>query len=402
MGGLFPQSQKDAIEEMSKGNIHYAADVLQWGIVEGLGENFEGYLDIATCPFIGSFPFGYKKLVIRHESFHHRKGSNDESLGFINLYGLKPWLLYYVFKSYINRWIECYNETDNCFIIFYSAQTFFLKIAKWLKNEYPLIHISLIVPDLPEYMDMGKTKNIINRIKKRKHIQCCEKNIDYFDSYTLLTKEMATALHINSKRHTVLEGIANVSFKESPTNPLEREDNKKRVVYTGTLTRVYGVMDLVNAFDYITEDNYELYICGEGETKEEIIQKCNQDHRIHYLGRVSREQSIQLQQSATILVNPRNNNDEFTKYSFPSKLMEYLASGRPILCYRLDGIPREYDSYLNYIHGNTSQNMATDIMSLCNLTETELNRIGEEGKQFVLREKNCITQTKKIIEMITN
>ena len=38
-------------------------------------------------------------------------------------------------------------------------------------------------------------------------------------------------------------------------------------------------------------------------------------------------------------VNPRQNNEEFTKYSFPSKTMEYLASGVPVVAYKLDGIP---------------------------------------------------------------
>mgnify|MGYP003303651866 CR=1 FL=1 len=44
-----------------------------------------------------------------------------------------------------------------------------------------------------------------------------------------------------------------------------------------------------------------------------------------FTGKIDRSQVLALQRSATVLVNPRRNNEEYTKYSFPSKTMEYLA-----------------------------------------------------------------------------
>lgn len=38
---------------------------------------------------------------------------------------------------------------------------------------------------------------------------------------------------------------------------------------------------------------------------------------------------LKAQSESEILVNPRNDNNEFTKYSFPSKVIEYLGSGTP-------------------------------------------------------------------------
>ena len=63
--------------------------------------------------------------------------------------------------------------------------------------------------------------------------------------------------------------------------------------------------------------------------------------RIEFLGMLPRTDVLELQSKATILVNPRQPVGDFTKYSFPSKTIEYMASGTPLLMYKLPGIPEE-------------------------------------------------------------
>ena len=70
---------------------------------------------------------------------------------------------------------------------------------------------------------------------------------------------------------------------------------------------------------------------------------------IRYFGFVSQEEALSLQGRAATLINPRSPEGLYTRYSFPSKTLEYLRSGRPTLCYALEGIPEEYGQYLIYI-----------------------------------------------------
>jgi hypothetical protein len=49
---------------------------------------------------------------------------------------------------------------------------------------------------------------------------------------------------------------------------------------------------------------------------------------------------------ADVLVNPRPNNEEYTKYSFPSKNIEYLMTGKPVVGYMLDGMPPIYKEFM--------------------------------------------------------
>lgn len=98
-------------------------------------------------------------------------------------------------------------------------------------------------------------------------------------------------------------------------------------------------MNLIDAFQQIKDPNYELRICGVGDSEDAIKAAAQKDERIHFWGKLPREQVLEWQSKATVLVNPRQNNEEFTKYSFPSKTMEYLSSGVPLVAYKLDGIP---------------------------------------------------------------
>ena len=57
------------------------------------------------------------------------------------------------------------------------------------------------------------------------------------------------------------------------------------------------------------------------------------------MGCVTNDEIVRLQCEATLLVNPRPSDKEFCKYSFPSKTIEYMASGTPVLMTKLPGVP---------------------------------------------------------------
>ena len=80
--------------------------------------------------------------------------------------------------------------------------------------------------------------------------------------------------------------------------------------------------------------------------------------------------------------------------------MEYLASGTPVVAYKLDGIPDEYDEYINYVPDNTAETLASTIQEVCNLPQSERTEMGRRASRFVLEEKNNVKQTKRILDFI--
>ncbi|MBO7310309.1 MAG: hypothetical protein J6U86_02815, partial [Clostridia bacterium] len=106
------------------------------------------------------------------------------------------------------------------------------------------------------------------------------------------------------------------------------------------------------------------------------------------------------QAKATVLVNPRQNNEEFTKYSFPSKNLEYLSSGKPLVAYKLDGIPDEYDDVIIYVEDNSIRALADKLTEVCEYDKQKMSEHCKRAYEFVMTQKNEVKQTERILNML--
>ena len=77
-----------------------------------------------------------------------------------------------------------------------------------------------------------------------------------------------------------------------------------------------------------------------------------------------------------------------------------MLSGRPTICYMLDGMPREYSEYLVIPENDSAKALAESIKSVFNKTYEEQKEFGMKARNFVLNNKNYIVQTKKIIDLM--
>jgi len=397
VGGVFPKEQEEEIFNKSKGNVQYAANGFQWSLIKGFDENLQKPVRIMNEMFIGGFPLNYRDAIIKGKEFSHTEDAIDVNLGFINISGIKQLCRPFGEKRFLREWAMDNSERKKAVII-YSLNPRFIRIAKQLKKVNENIFICVTVNDLPNYIMMGKI-GILKKIWKEINNFRVTKWLKLVDGYILITKQMAEYLKITSKPHVIVEAL----IEPDIIKPCETDDSAnemRRIVYTGTLTAKYGILNLLEAFESIKGENYRLIICGAGETEDRIVEKAIKDKRIEYRGVLKQSEIKDIQQSATVLVNPRQDKGEYTKYSFPIKTIEYLLAGVPVVCYKLEGIPHEYDEYLCYIKDDTVKSLAEGIERLCSLNIEERLRIGKRNREFVLKYKNNIVQTKKIIDMI--
>lgn len=103
---------------------------------------------------------------------------------------------------------------------------------------------------------------------------------------------------------------------------------------------------------------------------------------------------------ATLLINPRPTTEAYTKYSFPSKNMEYMVSGTPVLTTKLPGMPAEYNEYVYLVDEETVDGQSQTLTTVLLKSPEELHDFGARAREYVLREKNNVRQAGKIIEMI--
>lgn len=391
IGGLWTPEDDEYINNNSKHSVQNAANVLQNSIIRGLDEIVKKPVTILSMLFIGAYPKLFKRPIINSKIFNHSTVDKhkDYNIGFLNFPIIKHLSKTINIRKYIRRECVCDNDTE-LYVIGYSMTYAITKSLKYVKRINRNATTCLIIPDLPEYM--SDSTNIVFEILKGKSNEIVYKDISFIDSYVLLTDEMYNRL--NSKHpYVVMEGIA----PQQNAIMNNKNDGIKRIVYTGGLSIRYGIKDLVDAFMNIKGSEYRLLLCGSGDAEKYILEKSKLDDRIIYKGSVSNDVARKIQEEAFILVNPRKPEGEFTKYSFPSKTMEYMLSGRPVVMYKLDGIPEEYDNYLYYV----DDSLETALLNILKISDEKLKDKGRSAREFIISNKNAKAQAGKIISMMS-
>ena len=397
VGKLFPKEKEAEIKSKMRTGMQDAANALQWNIINGLDENHCGTVKIVDQLPVDSYPNGYADKSIPEFVFQHtdRYQSDDKNVACTNITIAKQFLNFSPFRKEVSKWARTDSNRKKVMIL-YTASPLFLDIARYVKKQYPQVQICCIIADLPEFVCARK----LHGIRKLYNEYQAKKSgtlYGFVDKYVLLTKQMAERLNLHVP-FMVMEGIAPEDNIPTDDSLARRFQNEKYILYSGTLNYEFGIGTLLEAFSLIEENDLKLIICGFGEAAKAIENM--HDDRIVFLGKIDRTQVIPLQRNATVLVNPRQNNEEFTKYSFPSKTMEYLATGVPVVAYKLDGIPDEYDEYIRYVPDNSPESLAVVLKDICALTDAERHAIGEKARTFVRKEKNYRKQTQKMLEFI--
>ena len=222
-------------------------------------------------------------------------------------------------------------------------------------------------------------------------------------AYIFITGKMNERYNVAGKPYLVMEGLVDINeIDSSKDEHINQRDNSDKfiVMYTGSIHRIYGIGNLIGGFVDAEIPNSELHIYGDGDYREEIKQICKNNENIKYFGTVLASEVVERQKEASLLVNPRPTNEEYVMYSFPSKNMEYMVSGTPVLTTDLPGMPEEYKNYVYVLKDYSKAGIKEKLVELSKIDSTDLTNTGNKAKDFVLNNKNNVVQAEKIIELI--
>ena len=394
LGNLFEKSAEAELFRKSRINrISNAGNILQWNLIEGFEKNLGTPVDILNSLPLGTYPKYYDDILFKSRKWSHSHGADDFDIGSFNLPVMKEVQRVLKYKKKVKEWCRKNQDKERHIVIFTAYAPFFPALINLDKE----VKVTLIIADVPL---LGTSKEpFFHRLVYK---QLVEPNLNRVDNFVLLTEQMTFPLKVGSRPYVVMEGIADCDSCPDNIKEESTDKDKKIIFYSGALQEQYGIGNLLNAFENIKSPDYELWLCGWGSSEADIISRSHRDPRIKFFGSKSNSAVRVMQKQATLLINPRTDEGEFTKYSFPSKTLEYMLSGTPVLMYKLSGTPDEYNEYLHYFDDDNPKNMAERIIKVCEKPFLERNEFGNKAKNFVIQNKNKTAQTAKIIEMLKN
>lgn len=192
--------------------------------------------------------------------------------------------------------------------------------------------------------------------------------------------------------YLVVEGLLDVPRVESRIE----DPSAKTVVFAGSLRAEYGVANLVEAFRAIRAEDVRLEIYGRGPLEPWLVDQAEVDPRIATPRLVPPEALPEIYAGATVLVQPRQVDQDFVRYSFPSKLIEYMASGTPTVSTRLPTIPPEYETHVVWSEGDTPASLARAIVEVSSWSQERRRTFGEGAARFIRDSRSTRTQGNRI------
>lgn len=384
------ESEEEFKNKANKGYNLASAQVSQQSLISGIEKVSGLTFDSINGSVLPSYPL-YADRDVEKIEWNHKPGAYDVSVGYkndkyINRFNCKKAML-----KETDSWIRNRYKKEGLVVFAYSMRSASMAAACKIKRYIPEAKIYLVVSDLPQFMDLGQ--NRIKAVLKWIDWQSIKKMKNQFNGFILYASKMADFLNISDRKWLLMEGSYEINEREE-----KQEISRKRsIMYAGKLDKEYGICMLLEAFMKMSDPNIEIWITGAGNA-ENYVRECEKkDRRIKFYGFLpSHSEILRKQKEASILVNMRLPSEPASAYCFPSKLFEYMATGVPVLSFRIEGIPVEYYEYLFLIEDENVEAVKQSMELLMNLPAKIREEKGENAKKFILKYKNSFQQCEKI------
>lgn len=373
-----------------------AGNKMQMGILRGLQNEHPDISILSEIP-IAAFP-KEKKIVIGRKKIPLNNCMEAITVPFVNIFIAKQLTMIVFSFLELLKW-TVKNLREKKVIITFNAFPYISLPTVLISKMFNIKTICIFADPPIEVVDRKGISKIIKEIEKKS----TERNIKKYDGIvTLNTKAMEK--YAKHTRYVLVDGgFDSLDIPQKNAGGqwnTFKEGDIIDLVFSGGLYEYNGIKNLIDAFKIISNDKIRLNIYGEGPLRDFVSSASEIDERIIYHGNVSNEEILSIQQKAGILINPRAVDELVSLYTFPSKMIEYMLSGTPVITTRLNGLTQDYLSNLFVLNDDSIKGIAKGIEEVISMRKDSLIEIGTNAREFIIHNKNWGTQSKKIYNFI--
>lgn len=195
---------------------------------------------------------------------------------------------------------------------------------------------------------------------------------------------------INKEFHYIPNGI---SLDDTMLNENLSEDIKEMipqskfiVAYAGTIGLANGLEYLIEAAKFLQWSNIIIIIIGEGANKKELIKQAGSLNNVLFLPVIPKRQIQSALMNFDVCYIGWRKKKIYQYGISANKIFDYMYAGRPIL--------QSIDSKFNIVEqahcgicveSENSKAIANGILELYEMPKNELERLGQNGKEYVLK-----------------
>lgn len=269
-----------------------------------------------------------------------------------------------------------------------------------LKKRFGFSYICMVV-DPPEYKGTTSRKGKLWEYIYSRNRAMYLRAVQAADALVVLNEAFITINDIHKPYLLIDGGVSLEAIERIRQEPPKYQFDPScfHVVFTGTLHEHSGVLRLIDMFESCEDAKLRLHIFGDGLLRDTVARSVELDSRIEFHGGVDFASAVSAQQQADLIVCPNPINHPINKVAFPSKLIEYLASGTPILATSLDSIGEEYRNCVVF-YDDTEADFREKLASIMKMSSEERHMLGKRAFDLARNQKEWQKQSERLLKFI--
>jgi glycosyltransferase involved in cell wall biosynthesis len=177
-------------------------------------------------------------------------------------------------------------------------------------------------------------------------------------------------------------------------------DGRFVAVVAGSLEEANGVSLILEAFRRLPGEEWQLVIAGAGPLEGRVCEAASRDSRIRYTGLLDHAGVLALYSEADVLLNVRLTTAISTRYFFPSKLLEYLATGVPVITTDVGTVRERFGIFVTILDDETPDGLAKAIADLRGQPTALRHEWALKAREIVEKEFTWKVQGLRVAEFV--
>ena len=199
------------------------------------------------------------------------------------------------------------------------------------------------------------------------------------DGYIALTEGLNFLFNPDGKPGYIFEGLV-----EDRSFPKTNEYKQDYLFFGGALMEKYGVYQLIEAFKILNPKDVELYICGHHIDKNMFKEATKGNPHIKYLGLLPASKVLEYESKSIACINPRPFTEDLDRFSIPSKVLEYMSMGRPVLSVKNTVLQEKFPDEVIWLDSANESDIVHGLKALFKLSDDKKDQLGLKAKNRVL------------------
>jgi glycosyltransferase involved in cell wall biosynthesis len=323
VGQLFPEWMMSTIleQEIPPIQTQRFGKALVATLRAGFNENVEV---LSTAPLV-DFPHS-RLLFAPRAKWSIDNKTQATMVSFLNLTVLKHLTRFIATIVFVSQWIRK-NKNSRRIIILLGVQSCKLWGVLFSQILAPCTIISYLTDDLG--ISLSWERSLLKKMRQV-DVVLMKWGLQKVSGIIAMTRDLSEKL-APGRPALIMPTIQQSKPNTVASNPCKSNDGTFNITYTGKLCHDYGIDLLLETFKQANRSNWRLLISGWGEMEDTVRDLARGNPQVEYLGFLNSEELSELRQRANVFVNPKLTSTPISGLAFPSKIVEYLSTGKPVI-----------------------------------------------------------------------